>query len=422
VTRTAEVEGASLPRPEMLLIGGVVLAISVGAFFRVPLLPAIGADLSMSASQLGLITTVFAVGRLCTDIPAGRLADRTPPLRSLAIAGAVLGLGSLVLATAQLSLWALVAAFLLGIASAISNTTGMTYFSTAAPTHQRGASMAAFSAALLGGQALGPMIGGVLADLTDWRIAIGGAAVVGFGVGIFGMLAQRARRRSDAASSAATDRESTQDHAEAAANSAGRDAPTGNRPGVPRSQRAVLYGVAFSSFFMLGAMPQTLVPIIGDERYGLSAAALGVALGLGGGCRFIGALVGGRLADRVSRKASLVPGMAFGAAGVGAFALDLGVGGWVMGIVLLSLGSYGISVAATMLADHAGGQGVGRRLGTYRFVGDIGLIAGPTVSAVLYERVGDDIAVLAVAGLLAVVALLCAFVLKETRWLDEPAR
>jgi predicted MFS family arabinose efflux permease len=59
----------------MLLVGGAVLGISMLAFFRVPLLPAIGQELSMSAAQLGLVTTIFAAGRLATDIPAGRLAD-----------------------------------------------------------------------------------------------------------------------------------------------------------------------------------------------------------------------------------------------------------------------------------------------------------------------------------------------------------
>ncbi len=417
----------------MLLVGGVVLAISIAAFFRVPLLPSMGSELSMSAGQLGLLTTVFAVGRLFTDIPAGRLADRTPPMYSLALAGGVLALGSLALSTAPEAAWAIGAAFVLGIASAMSNTTGMTYFSTAAPARRRGASMAAFSAALLGGQALGPMVGGALGSWVGWRLAIAGAVVVGLGVALFGILVHRSRGAGSA--TAQPDASDTGPRAETTpAVPTGSSTPAvggggqgGDGPAAPpnpatRAQRGVLYAVAFSSFFMLGAMPQTLVPIIGDERYGLQAGLLGLALGLGGGCRFIGAMVGGRIADRVSRKASLVPGMALTSVGVAAFALDLGVGGWVAGIVLLSLGSYGISVAATMLADHARGQGVGRRLGTYRFIGDIGLIAGPTVSALLYERVDDDVAVLTVAALLAVVTVLCGVVLTETRWLEGPAR
>jgi MFS family permease len=408
VTSGATAE-SSLPRPEMLLVGGVVLAISIGAFFRVPLLPSIGSDLSMSAGQLGLITTVFAIGRLVTDIPAGRLADRTAPLRALSLAGLTLGVGSVALASAPTASWVIGAAFVLGVASALSNTTGMTFFSTAAPARQRGSSMAAFSAALLGGQALGPMIGGLIAGQAGWRFAIGCAAAIGVSVALYGTFSRRVDRMTTAA---AAGRRSVQED----------PVPPPTAPAVaaiPLSQRVVLYAVAFSSFFMLGSMPQTLVPIIGDARFGLGVSTIGLALGLGGGCRFVGAMVGGRLADRISRRASLIPGMALSAVGVAVFALDLGVAGWVAGIVLFSLGSFGVSVAATMLADHAGGNGVGRRLGTYRFIGDLGLITGPALSGLLYERVSADAAVLSIAGLLAVVTILCVTTLHETRWLEE---
>lgn len=395
----------------MLLVGGVVLAISIGAFFRVPLLPSIGTELSMSAGQLGLITTIFAVGRLVTDIPAGRLADRSAPLRALSIAGLGLGAGSLALATAQTPSWVLGAAFVLGVASAMANTTGMTYFSTAAPARQRGSSMAGFSAALLGGQALGPMFGGVIAGRTGWRFAIGCAALIGLSVAVYGTFS----RRVDRVTAVAAERDRAGELTQL------RSGTTRPPADIPAPQRLLLYLVSFSSFFMLGSMPQTLVPIIGDARFELDVSTIGLALGLGGGCRFVGALIGGRLADRVSRKASLIPGLSLTALGVGVFAVDLGVAGWVAGIVLFSLGSFGGSVAATMLADHSGGNGVGRRLGTYRFVGDLGLISGPALSGLLYEHVSATAAILVIAGLLAFVTLLCAAALHETRWLEEEA-
>ena len=393
----------ALPRREMALVGGVVLLVSIGAFHRVPLLPAMGDELSMSPGLLGLITTVFAVGRLCTDIPAGRLADRVPPLRSLGLAGVILAVGSVALASAPSAAWVLASAFVLGIASALANTTGMTFFSTAAPAARRGSSMAVFSAALLGGQALGPTVGGAIGGAAGWRVAIVSAAAIGLVVAAVG---------------AASARFATQPRAGGGGHGHGSRG-AGADP-TPRVQRWVLYSVSFSLMFMLGSMPQTLVPIIGDERFSLSAAHIGLALGVGGLCRFVGAMVGGRLADRVSRKASLVPGMLLCSGGVALLALDAGATGWLAAIVLLSLGSYGVTVSATMLADHARGSGVGRRLGTYRFLGDVGLIAGPALSAVLYEYVGQAAAVAVVAVLLLVVAVVCAALLQETRWLDEP--
>ena len=398
---TASQPEVSLPTRGMLVVGGFVLAISVAAFFRVPLLPTIGEELALSPTDLGLLTTVFAIGRLATDIPAGRLADRLSSPAMLGLAGGALAVGSLVFGLAPTGTWALAASLVLGIASATANTSGMTYFSTAAPRAQRGMAMAGFSAALLGGQALGPLLGGVLGDGFGWRTALLAASVVGLVVALVG---SRLRLADEAPGSP-------------------DDEPSAHGVGEPEEQasehdvvlqRAVLYAVPFASFFALGALPQTLVPILGDARYAFGPSSIGLALGLGGACRLVGSFVGGHVADTVSRKASLVPGLVLFGLGAGSFALDLGPWGWVAGIVMISLGSYGIGVSATMLADLAGGRGVGRRLGPYRFVGDIGLIAGPVVTAMLYERVGARLAAGVVAALLLAVALTSAVLLHET--------
>ena len=63
---------------EPSLVSAAVLTLTAVAFFRVALLPEFGRELSMSTFQLGLVTTVFAVGRLVADLPGGatRLIQR----------------------------------------------------------------------------------------------------------------------------------------------------------------------------------------------------------------------------------------------------------------------------------------------------------------------------------------------------------
>lgn len=385
----------------LLAAGGAILAISVIAHFRVPLLPDIGRELSLSAVQLGMITTAFAAGRVVFSIPSGNLADRWSATRMFTGSAGALGIGSLLLATAPNGTMTLVAAFILGIASTVANTTGMTLFASSVSARRRGSAMAAFSAFLLGGQALGPTVGGVVAGFSGWRTALVVGGVSAFVV----MVILELRRR-------VAERVQTKDAAGPAHGSADQDAP---RDGIGAGQRAVLYFVPFVMFFTLAAMPQTLVPIMGARYYGFDAAVIGLALGVGGMCRFLGALVGGVISDRVSRKAALVPGMALMAGGVALLALDVGPWAWMAAIVTMSLASFGISVAATMLADHAAGQNVGRRLGPFRFVGDLGLVMGPLVTTALFATWGRTVAVLGVTGLLAVCTVLCGFALDETR-------
>jgi DHA1 family multidrug resistance protein-like MFS transporter len=373
-----------------LLAGGVVLVVAVASFMRAPLLPEIGRDLRLTAADLAMITAAFALGRLVMDLPAGRLADRLPPGPALAGTGVGVALSALLLAGAGSFAQALAAVFFLGAASALTNTTGMTVFATSAPPARRGVAMAGFSMALMTGQTLGPAVGGVIAGLAGWRVAQIVAALLGVAVVAACLLvpAGRARRR-----------ERTQSEADALS-------PT---------QALVLAAVPFAVFFTLSALPQTLLPVIGASELALSTAFIGLALGAGGVARFAGSAVAGAVSDRVSRKAALIPSLLIMAVAVLMLAPPPALATWLAAIVLLSLASSGIAVAATIIADQVPAGTVGRRLGTFRFTGDFGLLAGPAVTGLLYQHSGRAAAMIATAAVLAGCALAAALLVTEPR-------
>lgn len=169
---------------------------------------------------------------------------------------------------------------------------------------------------------------------------------------------------------------------------------------------AVLHSVSFAVFLTLGAVPQTLVPLIGADDLGLSTAAIGLALGVGGLGRFVGTILGGWLSDRISRKAALVPGLIGQAAGVALLALEPSLIAWLSAIVIMSLASFAVPVAATIVGDITEPGQMGARLGRFRFAGDIGLITGPLVVSALFEGVGRATAFGFVALVLTVTAVL----------------
>jgi MFS family permease len=370
----------------MLLPGGVVLAVGVASFMRAPLLPEIGDDLNIGAADLALLTTAFAVGRLIMDLPAGRLADRLPPGRVLAGTGLGVALSAVVLGTAHGLAQALVGVFFLGVASSLTNTTGMTLFATSAPAARRGAAMAGFSMALMTGQALGPAVGGLVGSVGGWRAAQAVAAAIGVAVMIVCLTVRAGRERRIAAD----------------------DGEPGAEPALTGVQALVLAAVPFAVFFTLGALPQTLLPVIGAADLSLSAAAIGLALAAGGVIRFAGSALAGAISDRVSRKAALVPSLLVMAAAVAILAAEPTVATWLAAIAMLSIASSGIAVAATIIADNVPSGTVGRRLGTFRFTGDFGLLAGPAIAGLLYQHSGRAPAMLVTAGLLAAVAVATA--------------
>jgi hypothetical protein len=69
-----------------------------------------------------------------------------------------------------------------------------------------------------------------------------------------------------------------------------------------------------------------------------------------------------------------------------------------------------------VLADLSTPGTLGRNLGRFRFVGDVGLIAGPIITARVYDAVGKMAAVLPVAALAVICAIAVAVVIPETRW------
>ncbi|HEX6256206.1 MAG TPA: MFS transporter [Euzebyales bacterium] len=400
MTRPTTSEASQVPYALLAAVGVAVLVLSTAAFFRVPLLPEIGRDLTMSATQLGIITSMFAAGRLLTDLPAGRLLERLHPGALLSASAALMVVGSLSLAVAGLPAVAYAAAFVLGISSAVTNATGMHAFSIAVPARRRGTALAGFSTALLGRQSLGPLAAGGIAGMSSWRmaesIAAGVCAVLALLIVVF-WRRDLAQHRSPSAPTPDT-----------AAETDDAVIDTG-----PAAHRALL-AVSFAMFFTLGAVPQTLIPLIGADRLGLSVSAIGVALGVGGACRLAGGFIGGALADRVARRAALVPGLLLQAGGV-ALVIGPGVPWWLAGIVVMSLALWSISVGATVLADLAPMGDLGPRLGRFRFIGDVGLIAGPLVGTQLFERAGTAPTMLAIAGLLTATAIWCAVSVPETR-------
>lgn len=383
--------------PSLVAAGVGVFLVSVMAFSRIPLLPAIGTTLSLSATELGLLTMAFGVGRLAADLPAGVLAGKVSAATAFALACGLVTTGCGLLATAGQGAQAYVAAFVLGTGSALSNTAGMTTFS-GVPSERRGRALAIFSACLLCGQSFGPVLGGALvAGDSSWRVAQGVAGALGV-LGVLAFVVVNVR----SASQRAVRREA-------------RQSATGGGTPIPFVQLLILYAVPFVVFFMLAAMPQTLVPIIGAESLRLSAGVVGLALGVGGVCRLVGTLIGGYVSDRFGRKMALIPGLATMAVGIALVAVPESVVMWLAGIALMSVGSFGVSVAATILADRSRYGAVGRRLGSFRFFGDIGMIIGPVLGGWLYSVHGQAVAVLVVAALPAAVAVAAAAGLQQVR-------
>lgn len=376
--------------PATFAVTATLFVLAMVATMRLPVLVDMAAELSLTASDLGLMTSCFAVGRLATDLPAGVLFDRASKA-SMLIGGALLmATGSVMFALAPGRTTLLAAAVVLGIGSSISVTTGMGHASEAAGS-RRGQAMGLFTAGMLGGQALGPTLGGLVGSSGDWRLAVGSGAVVA-------LLAVPIVLGSALRTAGSPERKHGKHQGE-----------------MPRGPRFLsIVAIPFAVMFTLGGVAQTTVPLIGGQDLRLTPATIGIVLGAGGLARMTGTLVGGRISDTSGRRAAIVVALMLQAAGVALLAIPGSLWAWVAGVIAMSLGSFGIAVGATMIADLYRATGVGRALGAYRFVGDTGLLLGPLVTSRLYQFFGAVPAALVPSALLLAVLMLVMRNVPET--------
>lgn len=376
----------------------LIFAVAVAAFSRVPLLPDIGDDLTLTAAEIGLLTAAFGLGRLITDLPAGRLADAVGPTVAMTGSGILLALGCALLAVSGSMAEALLGSCLIGVASAITNTTGMYAFATATGPERRGASMALYVTALMSGQMLGPALGGALGSLTGWRPAIAVAGSIGIAVALTAFLASRRlpRARDPAGGRARGER------------------PAATLP--PRHELIALGLAPFATFFGMAGLTQTLIPLVGANELDYSASVIGLAIAVGAAVRFASAWASGIASDRLSRKVVLVPNLAVMALGAGALVISTGVVAWSVSIVLIAIGSSGISVAAAAVADRVPTASLGRELGRFRLVGDLGLLVGPAILGLVYGASGPRAASAVAAGVFVAATVASAV------WVGEDPR
>jgi DHA1 family bicyclomycin/chloramphenicol resistance-like MFS transporter len=284
-------------RPLAIILGLLTIFGPISMDLYLPVLPALTAELRSSTSTAQLTITACLLGLAVGQVIAGPLSDRFGRRLPLLIGVAAYTVTSVLCAVSPTAEALIAARFVQGLAGAV----GIVIAQAAGRDVYEGGKLLRFYGRLtvLGGLAaiVGPVIGGQLASVTDWRgvflfLAAVGVAILVACLVIFKETLPAGRRSAGGFAHTLQDfRRLLADHVFVGA--------------------VLITGFTYSAIFayLSGAT------FVLQGIYGLSPQGYSFAFGLNSLGFMIFGFLGGRLAERWSEKATLMIGLAMATAG-----------------------------------------------------------------------------------------------------------
>lgn len=386
--------------PAVRVVVFIVFVIMLGFGLIAPILPLYARSFGVSYDLASLLISAFAFARLVFDPIAGPIVDRHGERRSAMVGVLFVGVSAALAGMAQSFLLVVLFRGIGGLGSSLFFAALYSYLLKVVPSHRMGRTMSVFFGSLNVGIIAGGPIGGVVAHLWGLRSPLfvyAGLCLVS------AILYLRFMPDPPASPDGQAD-----SHAEPAATGwKVTKAQIVELLANPAFRTVIVLNMVF--FWVVAGGYDTLVPLFGKERLGMSTVGIGGVFAIAVTAEFLVLYPAGSFSDRLGRKRVLVPalaGLALMIATVGwaSSALMLGV---LMGVLGLTSGSAASGPAA-MLSDVAPSRGSGTAVGLFRFFGDLGFVLGPLVGGATASLFGFKWAFMAMAAPVIVALVMVA--------------
>ncbi|MGN6557696.1 MAG: MFS transporter [Solirubrobacterales bacterium] len=296
----------------LLFLASTMIFFDVAFFAAIaPLLPGYVDKLGLTKAEAGLLSASYATGTLLGALPAGFVASRVGPRRTVIFGLLLLGCTSVVFGFANQIALLDGTRFVQGIAGSLIWSGALTWLISVAPEEKRGSVIGTALGTAVAGSLLGPALGALAGS-------IGTELVFSSVLLIMGLLAIAAARLSEPSAPAQQ-----------------------NLIEVGRTlvSRPLLQAAAFVAVpsVMFGAI-EVLVPLRIDS-YGGSHGLIAAGFIAGAGLEALLAPVSGHLSDRLGRRTPYVYGLTICALAMTALSLVGTLGGVIASLIFASLGA-----------------------------------------------------------------------------------
>jgi len=370
----------------------------IGSALVVPVLSLYAATFGVSATLVGMLVTIFGIGRIVANYPSGWLSQRMGRRPLLAAGPAITAVGAVGAAITGDFYWLLFWRFVQGVGSGMYQTVSLAALADLSTPQTRARLVGLYQAALQFGASIGPLIGGYVAKSFGlaapfWVLFV--IAVVTCALAVFTF----------------------------------HDAPprtVGARTMSGALSRRGLWTLPFLSislvsaitFFARTACMFQLMPLLGHERFGLDVGLIGLGITIIAFAMLVVLPVAGVMCDRIGSRWTVIASTTVMAMGIililagnhpAWFWISMIVYGLAGGVNSAAVGAYTIEV----LPRHKYGEGMGMQ----RTISDIGYVAGPVFAGVAADlsSYGNAGGIVATVSLVALVTGLFVFASARSR-------
>jgi len=348
----------------------------------------------VSGTLLGMMITLFGVGRLVANMPAGILSERFGRRPFLCLGPALIAVGAVGAAVSTSFDALLVWRFVQGVGSGIYMTVSATYLVQVTRVSERGRMLAIYQASLLLGAGIGPAIGGYLASHWGYTAPFWAFAAVGAAGFLFACFA-------------------FDEPADLPETGEAKDTAAPRSIGGLLAQLPflLLCLITFGAFFTRTGSQWLLIPLLGQDTFHLSVDVIGIALSVTSIANFLMLAIVGPAIDRLGARQVTIYSTLLTGVALALVAITPNEAGFWAAMVLLGVagGFNGPSVAAAMANLVPRGL-YGPAIGLQRAVGDAGYVLAPILVGLLYDltSLGNTGGLLANAVLMMVAGIIFA--------------
>jgi MFS family permease len=311
----------------LLILASAMIFFDVAFFAAIaPLLPEYVDDLGLTKAEAGVLSAAYAAGTLVASLPAGYVASRVGPRRTVIIGLLLLGFSSLVFGFGEEIFLLDGARFVQGVAGALIWSGALTWLISVAPEEKRGSVIGTALGTAVAGALLGPALGAIAGSVgTELVFSSVLVVTVLLSIAASRLPETRPPERQDL-----------------------REVMT------TMVRRPILEAAAFVAVpsVMFGAI-EVLVPLRIDDLGGGHGLIAGGFI-VGAALEAILAPVAGRMSDRIGRRMPYVIGLSICAVAMGGVALAGTLDTVLAALIVTSLGAgLCFAPALTLISDVA---------------------------------------------------------------------